>query len=54
MNFKNYIGVDISKNWLDIAIIRSKNVNDFLTYKIGNNFLALKKFKKEIREKGSN
>jgi transposase len=46
---KNYIGVDISKNWLDFAIIRSKQPTEFITYHVDNTINGLKELKRQLR-----
>jgi hypothetical protein len=45
---KNYIGIDISKNWLDISVLRPKYGID-LQLKIDNNIKQFKALKKTLR-----
>jgi transposase len=49
LTFKNYIGVDISKTWLDFAIIRLKQPTEFLTYRIDNTVNGLRELKRQLR-----
>jgi transposase len=49
---KNIIGIDISKLWLDVAIMRPQEGDEFLKFKIDNTTAALKIFRSELRIHG--
>ena len=47
MNYKHFIGIDVSKNWLDFTVLEE---NHILLYKrIDNNPLAIKGLFKELK-----
>lgn len=47
--YKNYIGIDISKDWLDVAILRPKVGLECTSLKVNNEPSALKKLKRDLR-----
>jgi transposase len=51
--YKNYIGIDISKNWLDIAVIRP-NCNDVVEVKCDNNIKDLRLLKSKLKSRKIN
>ena len=48
--YKNYIGIDISKDWLDVAIVRPRVGNECISLRIDNNLTSLKQLKKDLIE----
>lgn len=49
MNIETFIGVDVSKSWLDIAVSNKRNVS-ILKFKCDNNANGFKSFVKALRE----
>jgi transposase len=49
---KNFIGIDVSKQWLDIAVLRPQKTEEALKFKIDNTLTALKSWRTHLRTQG--
>jgi len=54
MNFKNFIGIDVSKGTIDIALLRENTANSVVSAKYGNDFNGLVNLEEFVKKQGLN
>lgn len=52
MNFKNFIGIDVSKETIDIALVRESTANSIVSTKFGNDFKGMVNLEEFIKKQG--